>query len=220
MIDVMASRPDGELAGVVRAHERAAAVVAGLDQAAARGPSLLPGWSVGHVVTHIARNADGLRNIVEGAAAGEVWPMYPGGMDQRTADIEAGAARPPAALAADVLAAGAALEAAWAGLGDDVWATGRGTGPAGERPVRDLPFVRWREVEIHLVDLGLPAYGVDDWDAGYVVLELARQEAGYRARHGVAELPAGARALAPARRVAWLVGRLAVPGLGDAGPWS
>ena len=210
----MVDRSDEERHGAARAHERLAAVVAGIDDATARRPSRLPGWTVAHVVTHLARNADGLRNIVEGARSGEIWPMYPGGMAQRSADIEAGALRPAAALAADVRSAGAALEAAWADLSDDVWANGKGSGPAGERPVRDLPFVRWREVEIHLVDLGLDTFGVDDWDADYVRRELARQLAGRAA------LPAVVLALPPAPRLAWLVGRFAVAGLEDAGPWS
>ncbi|MEV7393377.1 maleylpyruvate isomerase N-terminal domain-containing protein, partial [Streptomyces sp. NPDC091215] len=29
-----------------------------------RAPSLLPGWSRGHVLTHVARNADGGRNLL------------------------------------------------------------------------------------------------------------------------------------------------------------
>ena len=59
------------------------------DEAAA--PSLLPDWSRGHVLTHIARNADGLTLMVEAANRGEVGSQYPGGLAQRNADIEAGA---------------------------------------------------------------------------------------------------------------------------------
>ena len=35
------------------------ASIGGLTDADARGPSLLPGWTRGHVLTHLARNADG-----------------------------------------------------------------------------------------------------------------------------------------------------------------
>ena len=31
----------------------------------ARAGSRLPGWTRGHLVTHLARNADGIRNMVE-----------------------------------------------------------------------------------------------------------------------------------------------------------
>ena len=33
-----------------------------LSEPDVRAPSLLPGWSRGHVITHVARNADGLPN--------------------------------------------------------------------------------------------------------------------------------------------------------------
>jgi maleylpyruvate isomerase len=218
----MATRPEIDLAGAARAHRRAAAVAATVDDDSVRLPSLLPGWTVGHVLTHLARNADGLTGMVDAAAAGRVGVMYPGGLDQRAADIEAGAARPAADLAADVVAAGAALEAAWSRLTDDIWITGKGRAPLGERAVRDLPFTRWREVEMHLADLGLASFSFEDWDPEYVRRELRLQVLGFRARRpmGNPELPPAALSLSPARRLAWLVGRFAVPQLGDPGPWS
>ena len=42
-------------------------------------PCLLPGWSRAELLTHLARNADGTRGMVEAAARNEVAPMYPGG---------------------------------------------------------------------------------------------------------------------------------------------
>ena len=46
----------------------------------AREPSRLPGWSRGHVVTHLARNADALNRFAVGVITGEPAPeMYPGG---------------------------------------------------------------------------------------------------------------------------------------------
>ena len=70
----------------------------GLHDEQARAPSLLPGWSVGHVLTHIARNGDSLVWRLEGAAQGELRDQYPGGLEQRRADIEAGAGRPASEL--------------------------------------------------------------------------------------------------------------------------
>ncbi len=67
----------------------------------ARQPSRLPGWTRGHVMTHLARNADGLRNLAEGAIAGEERAMYPSA-EQREADIEAGSGRPAAELHTDI----------------------------------------------------------------------------------------------------------------------
>src|SRR5690242_21249365 len=86
---------------VAAATDRVLVTATGLSDAQARGPSLLPGWSRGHVLTHIARNADGLRNLLIWARAGTQTPMY-ASAESRSADIEAGAGRPAADLAADV----------------------------------------------------------------------------------------------------------------------
>ena len=63
-----------------------------LSDAQAREPSLLPGWSRGHVLTHIARNADGMVNLLRWARTGTQTPMY-ASAQSRAADIEAGAGR-------------------------------------------------------------------------------------------------------------------------------
>ena len=64
----------------------------GLSDEQVREPSLLPDWTKGHVLTHVARNADGLRNLLIWAQTGVETPMYPSAED-RAADIEAGASR-------------------------------------------------------------------------------------------------------------------------------
>jgi len=63
--------------------------------------SLLPGWTRGHVLTHIARNADALRNLLIWARTGVETPAY-ASQQAREDDIEAGASRTAAELAADV----------------------------------------------------------------------------------------------------------------------
>src|SRR5919112_2556425 len=73
----------------------------GLDDAAVRGPSLCPGWTRGHLLTHLARNADGLVNVAHSAVSGHLVPMYKSAA-ARNADVEAGAGRPAATLATDV----------------------------------------------------------------------------------------------------------------------
>ena len=45
----------------------------------AREPSLLPGWTRGHVLTHLARNADSQRHVLEAAVRGAPAERYPGG---------------------------------------------------------------------------------------------------------------------------------------------
>jgi len=84
-----------------QATRRLTATAAGLTDSQAREPSLLPGWTRGHVLTHIARNADGLRNLLIWARTGVVTPQYPD-PEAREAGIAAGAGRPAGALAEDL----------------------------------------------------------------------------------------------------------------------
>jgi maleylpyruvate isomerase len=157
------------------ATARLADTCALVDDATARRPSLLPGWSVGHVLTHVARNADGLLNLVTWAVSGEPNPMYLSS-DARNADIEQGAGRPAAVLVADVLDSAARLQAALDDLAEgDPEALDRllvfGAPPPGtapDTPARSLPYARLREVEIHHVDLGLASYTPADWPDAFV----------------------------------------------------
>jgi len=50
----------------------------------------LPGWTVGHVLTHVAHNADSHRRRAETAVTGDVIDQYPGGPERRASDIGAG----------------------------------------------------------------------------------------------------------------------------------
>src|SRR5665811_1388296 len=65
---------------------------AGLDDEALSRASLCEGWTRAHVLTHIARNADGLGNLVSWAVTGTPRAMYDS-PEARDADIAAGAAR-------------------------------------------------------------------------------------------------------------------------------
>lgn len=160
--------PDTELADIAElaaSHARLLASLtapAGLDDGAAREPCRLPGWTRGHLLTHLARNADGMGNVVRWATTGQRSPMYssPGA---RAADIEAGSQRPAADLIADVATSSARIAEQMAAL----------AGPALESiveigqapfPVRgaELISMRVREVEIHHVDLDL-GYEPADW---------------------------------------------------------
>lgn len=208
---------------VGRSHGRLARTLEALTDADARRPSLLPGWTVGHVLTHVARNADSLVRLLEGAARGQVADQYPGGNEQRAAEIEAGAGRTAGELAADVRTSAARLEDAWDATTDDAWRTGRGRVSSGIWPLADLPFRRWREVEVHHVDLGL-AYGFADWPDAYVDAELGRTLAELPGRLPPGtdvELVAPKDAVERRRFLAWLVGRGDPPGPGfpALGPW-
>ena len=190
---------------------------ASLTDAQAAQPSLLPGWSIGHVLTHLARNADSHVGMLQAANEGRAAAQYPGGLEQRNADIEAGQGRPAAALVADVIESNGRLEAAWSAMTADGW-RGEGLSVFGPVAVADLPFRRWRETTLHHTDLGL-GYGWSQWPAAYVRLELARMTMQWASRKpmGLTSLPPAAMALPDAQRLAWLTGRTSIEGLEAAG---
>jgi maleylpyruvate isomerase len=129
-------------------------------------PSLLPGWTRGHVLTHIARNADGIADTLAGALRGEIVPRYPGGTPGRNADIEAGASRHYAALVTDVRDSADRLDRVFAAIAD---AGGWDLLTEHEDPAGAWTWRRWREVEIHRVDLASD-YTPDRWPASFVTL--------------------------------------------------
>src|SRR5690348_3081150 len=114
------------LDGCVQAHRRLLETVAPLTDQQARRDSLLPGWTVGHIVTHLARNAEGHAGMIASAAKGQVEAQYPGGAEQRDRDIAAGQGRGAAELLTDLQAATQRLEQAWAAMPEEAWASGLG----------------------------------------------------------------------------------------------
>jgi maleylpyruvate isomerase len=70
--------------------------------------SSLPGWSWGHLLTHLARNADALGNLLSWARTGVETPMYRS-KSQRDDDINIGATRPGGVLLSDVADSAARL---------------------------------------------------------------------------------------------------------------
>ena len=206
--------------GVTLAHRRLVERIDGWQAGGAEptAPSRLPDWTVGHVLTHLARNADSFVRMIEGAAAGEVLDQYDDGVVSRGRDIAAGAGRSAVALADDVRASTARLDQAFAAT--DWQGAGRvTTGSVG--PLVDLPARRRREVEVHHVDLGL-GYEPGDWPADFVRVELRRQEMTAKSRlpMGLTTWPEPVLALPPAERLAWLFGRIHRPGLPELGPWA
>jgi maleylpyruvate isomerase len=75
------------------ATERLVATVERLQDYQVVGPSLLPGWSRAHLLTHIARNADGVRNLLLAVRSGITVRMY-ASPTTRSVDIDTGSRRP------------------------------------------------------------------------------------------------------------------------------
>jgi len=197
------------IAGCTAAHRRLFETLRDLDDNACRQPSRLPGWSVGHVLTHLARNADSHVRMLEGASRGETLEQYAGGYEQRRGDIESGAHRPAALLVDDVTSSTARLEETWSASPPEAWA-GHGLARGRRWDCRDLPFHRWREVELHHVDLGL-GHAPADWPVAYVAEELPLALAG---------LPGRLDDDSRARLLAWLVGREGSLGDLPLGEWE
>jgi maleylpyruvate isomerase len=218
---VTGERPADDIAGSLAAHATLLGRLATLTDAQARQSSRLPGWTVGHVLTHLARNADShVRSLTAAAEGREGVARYAIGTSQRADEIEAGAHRPAAELVADVTSSIAALERCWETCPDAAWAVVGRSGTGAAEPVERLPWKRWREVEVHHSDLGL-GFGFEHWSSGYVRRELRLAEMAWRASKpmGLTPLPAAANALPPATRLAWLLGRLEIDGLPAAPPW-
>lgn len=146
-----------------------------LDDRQAREPSQLPGWSRGHLLTHLARNADGLRNLLTWARTGVETPQYRDAAE-REDGIAAGAGRPAAELLADLDATAAVLDAEVARMPQTAWsAEVRGIRGAAH-PAWYTLWRRLSELEIHHVDLAV-GYGPADWPADFAV-DCLRRAAG------------------------------------------
>ena len=204
--------------GCAAAHQRLLGALESLTDEQCRQDSLLPNWSRGHVLTHLARNADSHVNLLQAAVRGEVGEQY-ASVEQRNGDIEHGAKRGADELVMDLRLSIYGLEAAWASANEKTWSgTGRNL-RGGVIEMSSLVFLRWREVEIHHADLNL-GVGYDDLTPLYVRLELDQQIMLWRSRKpmGMTELPEIAKKLLPSQRLAWLMGRVEIDGLAKPEP--
>ncbi|RAY11859.1 hypothetical protein DPM19_28205 [Actinomadura craniellae] len=151
---------------VTAATGRLVTTLRGLADADMRAPSALPGWSRGHLATHIARNADSLWNLLEWARTGTEIAQYPSPA-ARNADIESGAGRPAAALADDVEESAARLAGQVRALPEDAWHAPVQALAGWSHPAWFTVYRRWQEVEAHHVDLAA-GHRVADWSGPYV----------------------------------------------------
>jgi maleylpyruvate isomerase len=135
-----------------------------------RAPSLLPGWTRAHVLAHVARNADAMRNLLVGARSGQSRTAY-ASAEAREADIETGAKMNAKDLADDLADAAMAFRTVVTQLPDDAWRFGVRMLDFGPFPAADLLTRRLVEVELHHCDLGA-GYSPADWPAAFADMNL------------------------------------------------
>jgi maleylpyruvate isomerase len=140
--------------------------VSGLTDDQVHQPSTLPGWNRAAVMTHLARNADALTNLLTWAHTDVETPMY-ADPSRRSADIEAGAKRSAVAIRDDLKASNGRFFAGIAALPAGRWSFPIRTVQGRELPVEVVPWLRSREVWIHAIDLDA-GVGFDDFPEAFV----------------------------------------------------
>ncbi|GHG71361.1 maleylpyruvate isomerase [Streptomyces griseocarneus] len=151
-----------DLNAVREATDRLLSALAGLDNAALAGPSRLPGWTRGHLLAHLARNADALVNVLEGR------PMYTSG-EARDADIERDAPRPLDVQIADLRESTEGFVRAATAPAD--WSRTVFMRNGVTEKASRIPFRRLMEVELHHVDLGI-GYELEDLPDAFTAGEI------------------------------------------------
>ena len=195
------SRPAEEIDACRLAHAKLNEAVRALADASR--PSLLPGWTVGHVLAHLTQNPDSMCRRIDGAIRGERVEQYDGGVAGRANDIEAAASLGTEQLAADLHASSQRLDDLFEALLDHSWPMSVKSATGSEVLVAALPFRRWREVEIHLVDLDI-GFTPASWPDGLVTKMYPRLIEGLAKRAVEHDL------------VAWMLARGPSP---DLRPW-
>ncbi|WP_159614467.1 maleylpyruvate isomerase N-terminal domain-containing protein [Glutamicibacter sp. JC586] len=181
----------------LESHKELLEHLAGLSDVSMQRDSKLPGWSVGHVLTHLARNADAHARRLEGALNGEDLPKYANGAEQRRQEIEDGARNSASEILADLEVSIHRLDRLLEQSEQAEWPNADFMG-GGHYGVGGCPAHRLREVQMHLVDLGL-GYSPSQWPDEYAAWDLGNLLATVPERLASVE--------ARTELIAWLAGR-------------
>ncbi|MFG2844523.1 maleylpyruvate isomerase family mycothiol-dependent enzyme [Kitasatospora sp. NPDC048296] len=170
----------GLLEAVRASAERLGASVGTLTDREAREPSPLPGWSRGHVLTHLARSADAYRWMLAVARTDT-----PAGPRADSAELERrlreGAERGAGALVTDLRGSLDGLLADAAALPAERRAVLVAALAGWRHPAWYLLWRAWRELEVHHVDLNL-GYSARSWPEAFVRRALEESVAALAAR--------------------------------------
>jgi maleylpyruvate isomerase len=146
-------RPEQTLAWTADGTGKLLADLVGLSDEALTGPTALPGWTRRYLLSHVAANADALRNLVYWASNGEERRMYASN-ERRDADIANGSRLPAAKLRARIESSAEALAADLDSMPEQAWDAKVITAQGLTRNASEIPWMRAREVYVHVIDLG------------------------------------------------------------------
>lgn len=165
--------PDDQLDETAAATTRYLEALTLLQDEDMRAPSLLPAWTRGHVVTHVSRNADGLRNLLVWARTGVQASQYPS-WEHRNADIDSGSNRSSEQLRRDASDSSARFLQEAARLRQEHWDVLVRPMP-GASPISAHEVLKRRrtEVEVHHADLGI-GYEASDWPPDFTEMLISR----------------------------------------------
>lgn len=167
MTDVLRPHPDL----IARADQALVRTVDALSDHEYAEPSQLPGWTRGHVVAHLALNAEGLAGVLHGAHIGRPQPMY-ATPEARDADIAELATAEPTELRERFLAATARFGEALEAMSESDWDGRFERTPGGpDFALGNVVLMRLREVEIHHADLDA-GYSAEDWPQDFRTILL------------------------------------------------
>jgi maleylpyruvate isomerase len=151
--------PDALLAELHKAADVVASQAGKLTEEDVTAPSLLPGWTRGHVLAHLAGISNAMARQLEFAGRGETVELYDGGFEGRTKAIEMSAGHTLEQHRADVDSALERALRAFNSLDAGGWQA-----PISYRGgvVLDGGMALWRELVIHASDLNT-GRGPESW---------------------------------------------------------
>lgn len=209
------------LTGLEAATDRLLQTARSMADSDLAAPSLCEGWTRGHVLSHIARNADGATRLLWWGRTGVPWFQY---VSQflREAEIDDGAGRPLDRQLADLEESAARVLAEAGGLAPEDWERPVRWLAGNQQPARRVLDARLAEVQYHHVDLDA-GYSFADWPPNYLfrqvevlagrltpratsTFQVVADDAGVRAAVGV-ERPETTVTGSAADLVGWLSGR-------------
>jgi maleylpyruvate isomerase len=155
-------RPDEHIEGIRTAQARLDGTLSALTAETMTRASLLPDWTVGHVLAHLLGNGYSVVRRLEGAIEDRVVDQYPGGPVGREQEIAELAELPYDELLRRLHDNAQRIDALLDEVPDDAWDRSSRSVGGNLVPARRVVFSRWRELEVHHSDLGL-GYTYADW---------------------------------------------------------